>query len=150
MTTQADLGPQLSRRLTYLLKRAFVDLEDLHREHLDPFGINARELSVLLLLQAREPESQQQTAERLQVDRTSMVALLDGLEAKGLVARVADPSDRRRNVVALTDAGRRTLEKALRASDKAERRLLAALNDLERTQLRALLARVATDEHKNA
>ena len=105
---------------------------------------------MLLLLQAREPESQQQTAERLQVDRTTMVALLDGLEAKGLVAREADPNDRRRNVVALTDVGRRTLEKALRASDKAERRLLRALNESERTQLRALLARVAADDHNNA
>lgn len=150
MTREDDLGPQLSRRLTYLLKRAFVDLEDLHREHLDPLGISGRELSVLLLLQAREPESQQQTAERLQVDRTTMVALLDALEAKGLVAHVADPADRRRNVVALTDAGRRTLERALRASDKAERRLLSALDESERTQLRALLARIAAVEHKNA
>jgi DNA-binding MarR family transcriptional regulator len=79
-----------------------------------------------------------------------MVALLDGLEANGLVAREADPHDRRRNVVALTDAGRRTLEKALRASDKAERRLLGALDESERTQLRALLARVAAGEHKTA
>lgn len=148
MTREADLGPALSRRLTYLLKRALVDLEDLHREYLDPLGVSARELAVLLLLQAREPESQQQTAERLQVDRTTMVALLDGLEANGLVAREPDPADRRRNVVALTDAGRRMLERAVRASDKAERRLLGALDKSERAQLRALLTRVAAGEHK--
>lgn len=149
MTREADLGPALSRRLTYLLKRALVDLEDLHREHLDPLGINGRELAVLLLLQAREPESQQQTAARLRVDRTTMVALLDGLEANGLVAREPDPADRRRNVVALTDAGRRMLDRAVRASDKAERRLLAALDEAERTQLRQLLARVAADEREH-
>lgn len=150
MTTESDLGPRLSRRLGYLLKRAFIDLEELHREHLDPWGISGRELSVLLLLDGREPESQQQTAERLQVDRTTMVALLDGLEAKGLVVREADPADRRRNVVALTDAGRRTLASALRASDKAERRLLEALDESERTQLRSLLARLAADDRKRA
>jgi DNA-binding MarR family transcriptional regulator len=150
VTREADLGPRLSARLTYLLKRALVDLEDLHREQLDPLGVNGRELAALLLLDAREPESQQQTAERLQVDRTTMVALLDGLEAKGLVARQADPDDRRRNVIALTAVGRRTLEKAVRASDRAERRLLGALDESERTTLRALLARVAADEHKHA
>ena len=149
MTREANRGPRLSLRLTYLLKSALRDLEDLHREHLDPLGISGRELAVLLLLQAREPESQQQTAERLQVDRTTMVALLDGLEAKGLVARQADPDDRRRNVVALTDVGRRTLDKAVRASDKAERRLLGSLDESERTQLRALLARIAADDHKS-
>ena len=72
--------------------------------------MNARELAVLLLLDGREPESQQQAAGRLGVDRTTMVGLLDGLEGKGLVARHADAGDRRRNVVGLTDAGQRTLQ----------------------------------------
>ena len=137
-------------RLAYLLKRAFLDLEELHREHLDPLGINGRELSVLLLLDAREPESQQAAAERLQVDRTTMVALLDGLEAKGLVARQADPADRRRNVVALTNKGRRTLEKAVRASDEAEARLLEGLDRSERTQLRSLLAQINAGADEDA
>jgi DNA-binding MarR family transcriptional regulator len=66
-----------------LLKRALVDLEDLHAEHLAPVGVSGRELGVLLLLDREGPESQQQTAGRLKVDRTTMVALLDGLEAKG-------------------------------------------------------------------
>jgi DNA-binding MarR family transcriptional regulator len=144
VTNEAELGPRLSQRLTYLLKHAFLDLEDLHREHLHPFGIDGRELSVLLLLQAREPESQQQAAARLKVDRTTMVGLLDGLEAKGLVARHADDEDRRRNVVVLTDSGHQTLRTAMRASDKAERRLLGELNEAEQRQLRALLKRIVT------
>lgn len=129
--------------MTYLLKHAFLDLEELHRQLLGPLGIDVRELAVLLLLQAREPESQQQAAARLKVDRTTMVALLDGLESKGLVARHADDADRRRNVVELTDAGQRTLAEAVRASDKAERRFLGGLDKAEQNQLRALLARVA-------
>ena len=119
MTTKRDLGPRLSQRLTYLLKHALVELEQLHQEHLAASGINARELAVLLLLDGREPESQQQAASRLGVDRTTMVALLDGLEDKGLVARRPDALDRRRNVVALTDAGGTTLARAARASDEA-------------------------------
>ncbi|WP_375484063.1 MarR family winged helix-turn-helix transcriptional regulator [uncultured Jatrophihabitans sp.] len=148
MTYEADLGPRLSRRLTYLLKRALLDLEDLHQEHLEPFGINGRELAVLLLLQAREPESQQQAAARLKIDRTTMVALLDGLESKGLVARHADDGDRRRNVVALTEAGQQVLSRATRASDKAERRLLADLDADEQAQLRALLVRIAAADRR--
>lgn len=148
MTNELDPGPALRRRLTYLLKHAFLDLEDIHRELLDPLGITGREFGVLLLLQAREPESQQQAAARLKVDRTTMVALLDGLEAKGLVERHADDEDRRRNVVALTELGQQTLKKAVRASDRAERQLLADLGESERTQLRALLMRIATREDR--
>ena len=143
MRREDELGPQLGQRLTYLLKRALLDLEELHREELGPIGINGRELAVLLLLQAREPESQQQAAARLRVDRTTMVGMLDGLEAKGLVARQAAGEDRRRNVVALTEAGHQTLGTALRASDEAEGRLLDGLEDVEQSQLRALLTRVA-------
>ncbi len=138
-----QLGSRVGARLGYLLKRAFHELEDLHAEHLAPFGVNARELTVLMFLDGREPESQQQAAAHLGVDRTTMVGLLDGLEAKGLVARQADPKDRRRNVVGLTDAGRRTLKKAKAASDVAERRLLGELSETEARRLRQLLARVA-------
>jgi DNA-binding MarR family transcriptional regulator len=141
--TEDDLGPQLSGRLTYLLKRAQLALDGLHEELLGPLGVNHRELSVLLLLDAREPESQQQVAGRLGVDRTTMVALIDGLEGKGLVARRPDAADRRRNVIALTGAGRKTLRRATRTSDQAEDRLLDGLDEVEAAQLRALLGRIA-------
>jgi DNA-binding MarR family transcriptional regulator len=120
------------------------ELAALHEELLAPTGINAGELSVLLLLDAREPESQQQVAQRLGVDRTTMVALIDALESKDLVARRPDPADRRRNVIELTDTGRRTLRRATHASDQAEQRLLIQLDDAERDQLRSLLRRVTT------
>ena len=144
MSDDAELGPQLSARLTYLLKRALVELHRLHDDRLGPHGIDARELSVLLFLDGREPESQQQTARHLGVNRTTMVALLDSLEAKRLVVRRTDAGDRRRNVVVVTDTGRDVLAHATRASDDAERQLLADLDATEAAQLRALLQRVAT------
>lgn len=143
MPTEEDLGPRLSARLTFGLKRAFLELEALHQDRLAPYGIEARDMAVLLLLDSREPESQQQAARRLAVDRTTMVSLIDGLEAKGLVTRRPDTADRRRNVVELTDAGRATLTEALRASDEAEAELLAALDATEAAQFRDMLRRIA-------
>ncbi len=143
MNSETELGPQLGARLSYLLKRAFLELEELHGEYLASSGVNARELAVLLLLDSHEPESQQHAAGRLGVDRTTMVGLLDGLEGKGLVARQADAGDRRRNVVVLTASGRRTLKKATAASDEAERQLLGGLSAAEALKLRDLLGRVA-------
>lgn len=142
MDSDPGPGPQLGARLGYQLKHAFFALEELHAVHLADSPVNVRELSVLLLLDGREPESQQQAAERLGVDRTTMVGLLDGLESKGLVARQPDPADRRRNVVVLTAGGRKALKQAKAASDKAERQLLADLSPAEATQLRELLSRI--------
>lgn len=145
MATDSDPRPRLSAQLTYLLKRALVDLENLHAEHLAPVGVSGRELGVLLLLDGPDATSQQQVAGRLGVDRTTMVGLLDGLETKGLVARHADAGDRRRNVLRLTGEGQTALDQALRASEKAERQLLADLDDDESAQLRTLLTRLVRD-----
>lgn len=142
MADDRDLGPRVLGRLIYQLKHALLALEELHEERLAPLGLNSRELGVLLFLVDREPESQQQAAQRLGVDRTTMVGLLDGLEARGLVARRPDPADRRRNVVEVTDLGRSTLEGATRASDEAEAELLAGLGKADAARLRELLARV--------
>lgn len=51
-------------------------------------------------------------ARRLAVSRPSITALVDGLVARGLVERGADPDDRRRVTHVLTAQGRRELERA--------------------------------------
>jgi DNA-binding MarR family transcriptional regulator len=141
---QAEDGPapELTGRLGYLLKHAQLRLAELTAEALAPYGITGRELAVLLVLAGREPLSQQQAAGRLGIDRTSMVAFLDTLEGKGLVARHPDANDRRRNVVALTAAGHDTLRRAVQASDEAERRFLAPLARPAAEQLKRALQNV--------
>jgi DNA-binding MarR family transcriptional regulator len=121
-------APELSDRLGYLLKHAQLRLSELTAAALAPYDLDGRQLAVLLVLAACEPASQQQAAGRLGIDRTTMVAQLDALEAKGLVARRPHADDRRRNMVELTEAGRRTLRGAREAGDDAERRFLAPLS----------------------
>jgi DNA-binding MarR family transcriptional regulator len=79
----------------------------------------------------------------MSVDRTTMVALVDDLQLKGLVQRRQDPDDRRKNVVELTEAGRGAVRQAGQAVEQAERDFLAPLSAAEAAQfkktLRALL-----------
>ena len=117
-------------------------MSELHVEALAPFDIHARDLGVLLAIDSTEPASQQEIAQRMGVDRTTMVAIIDALEAKGIIARHPDPEDRRRNVVELTPTGQDILRQAITASDAAEAELLAPLSLDESQQLRDLLARV--------
>ena len=108
-----------------------------------PFGVTGRQCAVLIAIDSQAPLSQQEVARRLGVDRTTMVLLIDELESKRLVQRRRDPGDRRKNVVALTDAGRTTLQKASSASAEAERRFLGPLSDDETTQLKEALRAIA-------
>ena len=68
MSTTEGPGPELSRRLAYLLKHAQFLMHELSEKALAPFGVNGRELGVLLVLTGREPGSQQQAAQRLGVE----------------------------------------------------------------------------------
>jgi len=139
-------NPEVTSRLGYLLKHAQLRLAELTADALAPYGISGRELAVMLVLAGREPASQQEAAATLGIDRTTMVAFLDTLEGKGLVARQPDPQDRRRNVVALTAAGQDTLHQATKASDDVERRFLASLTAQEAKQFRRVLASVVGDD----
>jgi DNA-binding MarR family transcriptional regulator len=138
----------LADRLGFLLKHAQLDLAEISGPALAPLGISGREAAVLGVLAEGGSLSQHQAARRLAIDRTTMVALLDGLEAKGLVERRPDPGDRRKNVVELTPAGQQTLRKATEATEDAERRFLAPLGDAGakrfRDALRSLVSRPPT------
>ncbi len=137
-------GPELSGRLGYLLKHAQLRMAELTTKALTPYGIHGRELAVLVILAGHEPASQQQAAQRLGIDRTTMVALLDTLEGKGLVSRHPHADDRRRNVVELTDAGQDTLLRATEASEAAEREFLAPLGPQAAQHLRNSLQTIVT------
>ncbi|GAA0356251.1 MarR family transcriptional regulator [Actinoallomurus spadix] len=140
--TDVGPGPHLTSRLAFLLKRSMQRLSALTTEALEPFGLDDRRLGVLLLLADSEPLSQQQAAERLGIDRSTMVIHLDALAEQGLVIRHPDPNDRRRNVVLLTERGRDTVEKAVVACEEAERALLAPVDEPARVNLREALTAV--------
>jgi DNA-binding MarR family transcriptional regulator len=68
-----------------------------------------------------------------------MVALVNELAAAGRLERTPDPDDRRRNVIAITDAGREFLSQLDRLLKVAQDDLLAPLSVPERAELARLL-----------
>ncbi|WP_233158005.1 MarR family winged helix-turn-helix transcriptional regulator [Actinokineospora bangkokensis] len=125
--------------LGYLLKHANQRLAALTDAALAPLGIDGKDFGALRVLAGGEPTSQLQVAQRLGVDRTTMVALLDALERKGIVARRPDPADRRRNIVELTEQGHETFARARVEHAGAEGRFLAAIDPDAAAQLRRTL-----------
>ena len=144
MAFERQTGSAAGKGLSLLFRHAGVRMEELTVEALGPFDIGARELEALIVIDVFDPTSQQQVGERLGIDRTTMVAMLDDLEAKDIVSRRPDANDRRRNVIALTEPGRALLRRATAAREKAENALLAPLSAEEGRQLREFLGRVTS------
>jgi DNA-binding MarR family transcriptional regulator len=136
------LPAALSDRLGYLLGRAHLAHRSIAAPALAALGLGVKEFGALALLVAEGPLSQQRLGERQGIDRTTMVAVVDELERKGLVERRRDRDDRRAYRVQATPAGRRLLKRAEAAAERAEQRFLAPIPAAERHRLKELLRRL--------
>jgi MarR family transcriptional regulator, lower aerobic nicotinate degradation pathway regulator len=105
-------------------------------------GARRQHFTVLTSLAEQGQASQADLGRRLSIDRSDLHALLGALEGDGLVARVRDDHDRRRNVVTLTRAGRSALARLDQRIDDAQDALLEPLSAGERRELRRLLQKV--------
>jgi DNA-binding MarR family transcriptional regulator len=107
------LVTKLSRRLTQEIDR-----------RLAPLKLNIKLVAVLAETLQRGPSTQKALGEAVEIDRTSMVLIIDNLERMNLVTRTVDPDDRRALRVTVTPAGRRALDKARDAIKAVECALL--------------------------
>jgi DNA-binding MarR family transcriptional regulator len=140
----------LSERVGYLFaklhhKWSLVSVAVLRDAGLGLAGVHMGALSVI---EAIGPISQQELGEYIKKDRTSIVAIVDELEAEGLLERHRNPADRRAYALQPTEKGRDWLRRAVPAFADAEDELLAMLDAGERAVLLDLLQRVLFGEPK--
>jgi len=131
----------LLARLGTLLKMRTID-------EFEQMGFSGYHYSILAVLDEGARTTQAAIADALQYDPSQLVALLDGLEERGLVERRRDPADRRRQMVSITPAGRQQLTAFRKLVQKIEDEFLAPLDDDDRAALHDLLLRVAV--HRDA
>jgi len=105
-------------------------------------GLSPGRVGLLMLVEANPGITQSRLAEAARRDRSTMVGVLDQLEARGLIERRRG-ADRRSNGLWLTRRGRAFLARALRSIAAHERRIAARLSAAEHRQLLALLGKIA-------
>lgn len=105
-------------------------------------GLGLWEFAVLATLDDFGPAAQREVGDRLGLDPSDMVRLMDGLIDAGLAARDRDPADRRRYRLTMTPEGAHTLERARAVVADVERETLAPLSPAERALLHELVGRL--------
>jgi DNA-binding MarR family transcriptional regulator len=127
----------------FLLKRLGAAIKDRSIEAFGPSELNGQHYAVLSVLDESARETQATIADALGYDRSHLVGLLDELEAKSLVERRRDPGDRRRHLVSLTAAGKKSLGRLRAIAKQLEEEFLAPLDATERQMLHTLLLELA-------
>jgi DNA-binding MarR family transcriptional regulator len=130
--------PALSERTGYLLAKLGEAVDALAERALAPLGLRAKHVLVLTVV-AREQLSQQELAEQIGLDRTTMVALIDDLERLGLAARLRSETDRRRYLIVPTERTQAMLRRAAQLLDIGEQLLFADLTTAEEGRLADLV-----------
>jgi DNA-binding MarR family transcriptional regulator len=98
--------------------------------------------SVLSLASSNPGIAQIDIANQLDIDKASVVALIDWLENQGWVARERSATDRRRHEISVTRAGRKAYRTLKREMIEHEKKFAARFTEAERKQLIALLQRL--------
>ena len=104
---------------------------------------------LLAALEEFGPASQATLGRRTAVDRSDVVATVNTLAGPGLVRRSADATDRRRNIIAITGAGEKHLQRLDRILADVQDELLAPLSHADRRLLISLLGRVLAHHAPN-
>lgn len=115
-------------------------------DFLRPFGLTDVQFNLMMLLQhqscTREGLSQAQLSNMMLVNRANITSLIDRMEKADLVIRTPAPSDRRSNIVKLTNRGKRLLAQIEPLYAKEVKRIMAALKQAEQKKLIAMLEKI--------
>ena len=129
---------QLVRAYNYMEARISADLRRA--------DLTLARFDVLVVLEKFGPMSQQTLADQLLVTKGNIVGLIDKLSARGLVDRRPSESDGRVNLLRVTPAGKRMVERILPRQMQLIAGLMRPLSAREAVSLEALLTRLRDDQ----
>lgn len=105
-------------------------------------GLTQKQVSVLWLVDDHPGIAQAGLAQRMRMDRATTMAIVNRLQARGLLERGKSHTDGRKQTLNLTEAGRKMLQVAKEAIAEHERWLKSRFTDKEVAVLIELLTRI--------
>jgi DNA-binding MarR family transcriptional regulator len=135
-------GYRLEEQVGFILRRVSQRHMAIFAGHIDG-DITPTRWAALAKLYESGPTSQNLLGRRTAMDAATIKGVVDRLTKLHLIETRGDPTDGRRRVVALTEAGRRQVERSLAHAGAITRKTLAPLSAAEQESFLALLRRLA-------
>ena len=134
--------PALARlyaRPGFLLRRAHQISAAVFEDACKDLALTPAQFGVLTVLQSHPGLGQSSLARALGFDKVTVLRVLRGLQARGLVTREPAEDNRRNVSVALTHEGELVLQRAQKPAERAYKRLMGPLTREQQEQLLDLL-----------
>lgn len=138
-----DETPQrLKTQVSRLVGMTAIQMGRVAGTALSEVGAHKNHYIVLTALVELGPASQAVLSGRTRIYKSDLVAVLNQLADGDWVRRAPDPTDKRRNVISVTEAGRRRLVELDGVLAGVNEHIMAPLDHDERTRLFELLSRI--------
>ena len=128
----------LRRHPGHLIRRAQQVHYWLWNAEVSP-DVTSPQFAVLYALRAEKNIDQKTLGERVSLDRSTTAEVVARLKARGLVQRIRDSRDARRNLLRLTPTGLRTTERLIPRALRMNRLLVSVLSECEQAELLRML-----------
>ncbi|UXS03696.1 MarR family winged helix-turn-helix transcriptional regulator [Agrobacterium tumefaciens] len=96
-------------------------------EEAEDIGFSPTQFSALAFVQIEPGIQQNMLGERIALDRSSVTKCVEILEARELITRTVDPSDKRARLLHITPAGIEVLDQLTKAAARARARIEASM-----------------------
>lgn len=131
-----------SLKLFIVLSRAYRAVNENVNKLIHTYGLNPTEFAVLELLYHKGDQPLQQIGGKILLASGSITYVVDKLEEKGYLARVACPNDRRVTFAQITESGKKFIEDVFPVHEERIHSLMSELSSEERETAIQLLKKL--------
>lgn len=135
---------KLSETTGYTLCRIARKIHYQVDEIFKPYGITVEQWAALKTIEEKAPLSQKQLSDSLEKNQNTVKALVTHLLSKGWIARHLDPSDKRNQLLTLTETGQQITKELSFLDEKANLAFLQTFTAEENETFSKLLAKIET------
>jgi DNA-binding MarR family transcriptional regulator len=136
------LGP-LPALIGFNLRKAQAAIFHSFQDAVAPHDVTPGQFGVLVMIRENEGLSQSDLGNAVGIDRSTMVAVIDRLEARGLVIRAPSPHDRRSYALRLSPQGHSLMDELIPRVEAHDRSMAQELSKQEQAQLIDFMRRIA-------
>lgn len=133
--------------VAFLLSQVGMHAANAFENRLAAMKLKPHHAGLLRMLGSNPGLSQQKLSDLFGIFPSRLVLLLDQLQARGLIERRDNSSDRRGHQLHLTKAGDKALTSIGRMTLDLEKDLCAALTESEKVRLTSLLTRIVAQQN---
>ncbi|WP_075983472.1 MarR family winged helix-turn-helix transcriptional regulator [Bacillus massilinigeriensis] len=137
-----------SLKLFIVLSRAYRALNENVNKLIQTYGLNPTEFAVLELLYHKGDQPLQQIGEKILLASGSITYVVDKLEQKGLLNRVACPNDRRVTYAQISEEGKKFIEDVFPGHEMKIHECMSNLTADEKESMINLLKKLGLSQGK--